>query len=317
MMPNVLLVITVALLFECKGTHGEKASARWIQKNRLGIPQDDTLNGLTGTIIDNADTIKDTADGLESTAETIGSTVNDVLQQTEQLWRQYSGKVGLGFMAGFGVIFLLFGFRILKVTLFVAGFAFGSTVVFMLMRQHTELEYKYILASGAAGGIIGGALTLFVLKIGIFVLGGFLGFWIGTLALSIPIPIDHQRRTLMQLLEEPWQYYAVIGGSCLLFGLLALTNKFQKFLIILTTSLGGAICLCAFADHWLNSGFSLAGETLLSTARERKDITQVQIKASALAVLIVCVAIAIIGIYFQYWSTKKSKSKSKSKGDDV
>ena len=27
---------------------------------------------------------------------TSGSTVNDVLQQTEQLWRQYSGKVGLG-----------------------------------------------------------------------------------------------------------------------------------------------------------------------------------------------------------------------------
>ena len=57
-----------------------------------------------------------------------------------------------------------FGRRLHPLSLSRTGFAFGSTVVFMLMRQHTELEYKYILASGAAGGIIGGALTLFVLK---------------------------------------------------------------------------------------------------------------------------------------------------------
>ena len=54
------------------------------------------------------------------------------------------------------------------------------------------------------------------------------------------------------------------------------------------------------------SGFSLAGETLLSTARERKDITQVQIKCAprntVWSVACTC-TLCVRGVSMKCWGT--------------
>lgn len=95
-------------------------------------------------------------------------------------------------------------------------------------------------------------------RVGLFALGAFLGFWVASFALSLPVrpllppppqiivfillyvntcmpasqpaclficrvpqvEIDGRKRTLMQELSQPWQFYVIVGATCLVFGVL-------------------------------------------------------------------------------------------------
>eukprot|EP00668_Euglena_longa_P015382 GGOE01019457.1.p1 GENE.GGOE01019457.1~~GGOE01019457.1.p1 ORF type:complete len:309 (+),score=93.18 GGOE01019457.1:37-963(+) len=247
----------------------------------------------------------------------LGNVALQVFNTTEMLWMQYSNDAGLGLLFVFGLLMLLFGYRLLKLTLFLAGFWFGFAIVFIFIRQSTSLEYKWCLFSGLGGGLLGGILAVCVLKVGLFALGAFLGFWIASFALSLPVEINGVRRTLMQQLSQPWQYYAIVGSACLIFGLLALCDKVQKFLIILTTSLGGAFSLCCFADNWLQTGFSLAARTILALLAQSRDIYSVEIKPAVIGLLVGCLAICIVGIVFQYWTPSCNRKRgARSSGSE-
>eukprot|EP00667_Euglena_gracilis_P014685 EG_transcript_15220 len=279
-------------------------------KARYVVAQDDPtdplhLPGLLDSLKDSlTSNVANATNGTDfgHSLDDLGNVALQVFNTTENLWMQYSGDAGIGLLFVFGLLMLLFGFRLLKLTLFLAGFWFGFAILFIFLRQSTSLEYKWCLFSGLGGGLVGGILAVCVLKVGLFALGAFLGFWVASFALSLPVEIDGRKRTLMQELSQPWQFYVIVGATCLVFGLLALCDKVQKFLIILTTSLGGAFCLCCFADNWLQTGFSLAARTILALLAQNKDIYSVQIKPAVIGLLIGCLAICIGGMVFQYWT---------------
>ena len=84
------------------------------------------------------------------------------------------GIVGAVISVLIGIFFCFFGYRVFKIPLAITGFMFGMSVVSLSVSQLTGTAW-IILAAGAAGGIAFLLLSIFLLPVGLFILGAYLG----------------------------------------------------------------------------------------------------------------------------------------------
>eukprot|EP00995_Heteronema_vittatum_P000366 NODE_104_length_1928_cov_357.821181_g74_i0.p1 GENE.NODE_104_length_1928_cov_357.821181_g74_i0~~NODE_104_length_1928_cov_357.821181_g74_i0.p1 ORF type:complete len:367 (-),score=92.65 NODE_104_length_1928_cov_357.821181_g74_i0:763-1863(-) len=242
-------------------------------------------------------------------AKKIGDSAKQVLGEVEDQYRKYSELTGNALMPVLGLIFLVAGFRIFHVTLAVCGFMFMAAIAYIFTTQATTVEFKYVLLICAVAGVVGAIITSCLVKVGLFLLGNYLGFWLCTLAFSVVIPIGEENYSLLRYINEPWQYYLVVAGCCLLFGALAVYSKSQKFIIVLTTSPGGSFVIMCFADIWAKTGFSDGVKTILSAARYQEGLFDVQLRDTAWGLVVGCLLLTAVGCRIQYWQPKKGPSK--------
>jgi hypothetical protein len=239
------------------------------------------------------------------TAKTLGgdltNSTNTVVNEVTDAFEIASQKLGAALLLIVGLVFLLLGFRLFRVTFFVAAFFFVGAICYFFLHKYQPgtLDFKdQILISGAIG-IVAGLIAMFVINVGFFLGGCILGFFLTTFILTIVVPYQGSSTSLLMLLSQPYQYYLIVFLGALATGLLALTNRFQKFIIITGTSLAGSFCVMCFIDYFAKTGFSASITTILVSAKDG-NITNTSIKNNAWGLLVGCILLAVIGVILQY-----------------
>lgn len=146
----------------------------------------------------------------------------------------------LGFMAiGFGLFFLFFGYRAFWITLLITGFLVGAALTFILLRMRTSLALLWVIVVSVLCGIAGSLLVKLLWRVGVFISAFSLGFILGSLFLATPLGTE-----LVKCCDFwPLLVLVILGG---VLGVLAIV--FEKHLIIIATSLGGAYGIAVGLD---------------------------------------------------------------------
>ena len=141
------------------------------------------------------------------------------------------------------------GYRLIKINLFVFGFTIGGAftyILFLSLLTHVQGDWKVYVAIALAivVGIAFGLLTICIYYIGLFLAGGSIGFLLVWLLLSvIDIPF-FQAHAYVPLL--------IAIGAGIVTGIVALI--FQKWLIIVSTSLVGSFLIAWSLDYYMELG---------------------------------------------------------------
>jgi len=197
-----------------------------------------------------------------------------------------------------GLVILFYGYRLFKPVLFLTGFVIGAGVTFIVVARFTSAE-NYIVVGGALlAGFALGLLLLCIIKVGIFILGAAFGFLIAAALLSLK---DGG-------LFDNYVQYTLIAALPLAGGILAII--FEKALIILATSFGGAYAIMASVDRFAKGGFSQVIPLILQNEVSEIDasyVTYLEIGA--------CVILFVLGVYVQKEHTgKKHDHRHRSQG---
>lgn len=191
------------------------------------------------------------------------------------------------YIAGFifiaiGLAILFFGYRFFKIALGVMGFASGFILVSTLGTDLTEFGRNEILAAAIIGGIAFTFIFVLAYYAGVFIMGAFLGYILGT-TLSPYINLDP---------------LIIIAVAVVLGGMI--TFAVQKVVII---------CLSSFFGAWtilLGVGQLLGRVRTDSLVSEPGKVLLLYQEFSWM--MLVWLVIALIGIYSQY---RKMDSKKK------
>jgi hypothetical protein len=176
----------------------------------------------------------------------------------------------IGLLYGFAQCFS--GWQIFKVTLlltgFVIGFIFGGILGISL-----EGGEPGMLLAAFVGGIIGSVLVYSFFFVGLFIIGA---LW-GALTISVLLSsLNYSPHIIVVFL------FAIIGGIAAL--------VFQKFVIVLSTSINGAWGIVTGINHFVKDGPPVFGlNPLLSSSPQH------------LRIMLLCtVALAVVGFFVQY-----------------
>jgi len=207
-------------------------------------------------------------------------------------WLGYSTLNLIVAIAGIilGLIFLSCGYKLYLIAYFCVGFIFCGGLVYLLVYVHSNLGLAADLIIGISCGVVLGIVTLLIYPIALFFFGGFIGIFIATLV-----------GLLVHIYIVDVILFVVLPLIC---GLAAF--KFQKFFIILATSLGGSFGVLASIDYFAQNagGFSdffyylAAGQTTISPTLA----TWLEVGA--------VIILTIIGVFIQYrYTGKKGKHR--------
>lgn len=181
-------------------------------------------------------------------AETVGRDCNIVDHNGD-----FYSIVGIalsGCFAVLGILFAFFGYRLIKIVLFLIGFVTGGSLTyFIILAFASDSMHEEWVPYTAAGvsivvGILCGVLTICIYYIGIFLSGasvGFLGTWFILSVIDIAFFREHI-------------YVPIIGAvaGAILIGLMSLW--IQKWFFMLGTSLLGTFMLSWGVDYFLELG---------------------------------------------------------------
>jgi hypothetical protein len=153
-----------------------------------------------------------------------------------------------------GLLICFFGYRIFRFVLAVAGFVIGASFVAGFGFTLTDgKDILVILIAGIAGGLIAGALFLFLYSAGVFLVGAVFGILL---------------------------FSAIFGGlnintSPILYIVPALAGGFlalllQKFMIILITSFTGAWAAVMATLYFVSSGFNPLSAEFINSIGENQ-----------------------------------------------
>lgn len=177
-----------------------------------------------------------------------------------------------GFAVIIGVLQCLFGYRIFKVVLGLTGFFAGFVLAFSILQDGGILA----LVAGLIGGMIGALLMSFFYRIGVFVVGAFLGSVFGIFGLAVTGA------------EDGLIFLIVLS---LISGLISL--YVQKFMIILSTSFVGSwIAVAGVAFLLMGAAHPLGLEHLFQSTG-----------LTFYAVLVSWLTLGIAGMAYQFRST--------------
>lgn len=142
-----------------------------------------------------------------------------------------------------GLVFVLFGTRLFKYTLFVFTFLAGFALGYFLVYAFFE-DAKAGLITGGILGLILGFLVLKLLKVAMFGMGVGVGFviWLTFKAL-FPDLVTQEIS------------YIILAGLCVVCGLVAL--RMEKVWLILATPIIGAFMIVAASQTWFPQNFNV------------------------------------------------------------
>lgn len=212
-----------------------------------------------------------------------------------------------------GLLYAFLGYRCFKTTMFLTGFIFASSIVYLICLQG-ELMPSY----GNAGvsllaGVLFGLITMLVQYVGLFMSGLHTGTLLGLAALLIA---DHSMESASPK-GSIWLCLGVLLGSALIFAICSL--YFRKSLTILGTAVYGGAMVAASMDYFierLSMGAWLWQRASLRPVQPPPCwfswIVLAAWPAFALAGLIVQCALTGTGIYHEDVSAGRKKARGPS-----
>lgn len=203
---------------------------------------------------------------------------------------------------GLGSLFLFFGVRIFRTAVGLVGFAAFSVGAYVLIGQ---VYRSFVLPSSnktdfaryglsILAGILGGFVSVWLWKVALVSLGvlGGLGLALYTMSWKSNGLISNTtwRTVFITVL-------AAVGGITAIF--------LETPIIVLTTSVIGALSLSSGIDAFLDTGFNKALEQLIQNRGGKFSVG-----ASSYGLLGSCGIAALVGMACQLYMVRKSKQKS-------
>ncbi|PWA00756.1 hypothetical protein BB558_003222 [Smittium angustum] len=184
-----------------------------------------------------------------------------------------------------GTMFLFFGRKLIKITIFFGGFfLFGIVFLVIAYKIRAPLDGENVraiiyLAIAIVVGLIGGALTLWLYKLGLFILGGLGGFALAAYIMNW---------SSIGLFNQNWARIVFICAFVIIGGLLVLF--FERPVTIISTSIYGSYALFVGIDCFARTGFKESIASVLS-----KTTNPVKNTAAIYGMLAGTIVLAIIG----------------------
>jgi hypothetical protein len=219
-------------------------------------------------------------------AETVGREC-DILEHN----KDYYTAVGLvlgGLLVLLGVLFAFFGYRLIKIVLFLIGFVIGCSVTYFIIlafsSDHLDQTWVPYTAAGVSVvvGIICGVLTICVYYIGIFLAGASIGFlltWFVLAAINIPFFREHIYIPVLGAIVGA----AIVGGISL---------WIQKWFFILGTAILGSFMIGWGIDYYVELGSMIY--YLLLFAEHRSRLDPCWYSWSMIALFVACAVAALL-----------------------
>jgi len=169
-------------------------------------------------------------------------------------WAHY-GVAGLTILVG--LVWCFFGYRVLRVGLFLAGFILLSFVTYQTLSAFPTVtnglgQYSDYIILGIAAllGIIGGVLVLKLLKLGVFFMGFIFGAVIAVVVVSFT-PLISVISANINLGYTKWVVLACIVGLGILCGIVAVI--FIRPIVIFVTAWNGAFVVMYPVDKMIGT----------------------------------------------------------------
>mmetsp|Transcript_19550 Transcript_19550/g.75067 ORF Transcript_19550/g.75067 Transcript_19550/m.75067 type:complete len:312 (-) Transcript_19550:43-978(-) len=149
-----------------------------------------------------------------------------------------------------GCLFCFGGYRMFRKMVLLLGFLFFAIFTFLVLYSFTTLEWYWMLLISLPVGILGAVLFHFLFLVGVFCVGVVLGFLLGMVLMSfVNYYAGDSTATSTWFIALTW---AVIFTFALVSGIV--TVKFQRALLIIGTSVGGAYLMVATFDYLISDG---------------------------------------------------------------
>ncbi len=116
--------------------------------------------------------------GLADVAPAVGNATASALAKAQHILRRYSDTLRL-LSIPVGLVVTFLGYSLVAPVLFVAGFLFGGGISFIAVKAavgtHTPAEAWIAIAAMIVGGTVVAILSLQLMSVGMFAMGGILG----------------------------------------------------------------------------------------------------------------------------------------------
>ena len=142
-------------------------------------------------------------------------------------------------------IFILIGYRFLKMSTFLTGFTMGTLIIYFILNEHHILNPQENLIIAVSIGVLFALVSLLVQYIGIFLLGVTSS---SILICFILVIID-----LFYKNKSIWLCISLLFFCAII--LASLTLKFQKSMSILNTSCIGAALFTSGIDYFIEKNY--------------------------------------------------------------
>ncbi|RUS32464.1 hypothetical protein BC938DRAFT_475338 [Jimgerdemannia flammicorona] len=190
-----------------------------------------------------------------------------------------------------GLIYTFAGYRFFRVTMFLAGFYFFANLAWIILSNveptdgYGAFRDTVYLVVSLGIGLIGGLFFVCCYHIGIYFLAAIGGYVLGLWILSW---------STGGVIHETWGRIILLVG--LIIVCVALVIFFERFVIIVLTSVIGAWTVILGLDMFIHTGFAEEVQQFLN----RNHQTETQITWKVQAMLAGVAALAIVGIIVQF-----------------
>jgi len=200
-----------------------------------------------------------------------------------------------------GLVMCFAGYRFLKALIFLTGFYVGYWTCYAIMTNvnadYGEYENWILFGTSIGAGLIVGLILIFILPLGIFLLGALAGFFLAIWILSL-VSSD-------ATIQETTYRWIFIGGMALVGGVIAIL--LQKIVIIISSSFVGSYLLFYGIDIYAMTGFYNAMQSIV-----RGEILP-PLTDACIAMLACSFATAILGVIVQI-ITNRNRDHTKPGG---
>ncbi|XP_073951488.1 transmembrane protein 198 isoform X2 [Choristoneura fumiferana] len=142
----------------------------------------------------------------------------------------------------FGIVYTFFGYRCFKASMFLTGFTFGSTIVYLICLQDYLMPAYGNVCVALCAGLLFGLITMLIQYVGLFMTGFHTGLLLALAGLAIYDHFLDSRPTTY------WLCVAALLGSGIFFAVINLYWK--KVLTIFGTSVYGGAVIATSIDYF-------------------------------------------------------------------
>jgi len=184
-----------------------------------------------------------------------------------------------------GLVCCFFGKKIFKPVLFLAGVVSAGGITYLLLRRYyPDFSERDLVSVGAA--LVGGFLAILVFKIGIFLIGTFVGYFLGVVLFTIAT----EDLGMEGANNDTFRYFmlSILGSTG---GAVAL--RYELWIIIISTAVCGSFGTFVGVDMlWKQGLFEMLQYVFLNNQKPNSGY-ELYVTLGGIAVL------ALIGGYYQ------------------
>lgn len=229
-----------------------------------------------------------------------GNIISDIEKQLDFKLNIGNFGIAIGFVIGgllclVGVIFVFFGSRLFKYTIFLFTFALGAGLGYYVTTLATK-DTRAGLIVAVVMGLILGCLAVKLWKFSLFIMGAGVGFmlWM-TFKAFFP-----------NVLDTPYLLYGSLAGVCIILGLIGM--KLEKVWLMIGTPIAGSFMLVQGVDAFIPYDLNLF-QMLTTQTLGCADVSCYCMYGGV-------ILLAVVGFFVQYrWTSEYASDKAEDRAD--